>query len=116
MQDILFVKVSQYFRLYAFYPLVFNPESTPVKANKMDHIICPLAGVYFGGQGVFAPLPPCQSCPPLKITKLIFKHCLPVLPLTLLAAAPPLFFKYPKFDPLPPFAKCLHTAPVLGNS
>ena len=36
-------------------------------------------------------------------------HCLPVLPLTLLAAAPP-FFKYHKFAPPPPFANFLHTA------
>ena len=39
-------------------------------------------------------------------------HCLPVFPLTLLAAAPPpLFLKYGKFTPPPPpFAKFLHTA------
>ena len=41
------------------------------------------------------------------ITKLIFKHCLPVLPLTLLAAAPPLFI-IPQVRLL--FAKFLHTA------
>ena len=33
--------------------------------------------------------PPCVNLAPLKITKLIFKHFLPVLPLTLLALCPP---------------------------
>ena len=68
-------------------------------------------GVFRGvGRGHSPPLVSISSH--LKITKLIFKHCLPVLPLMLLTAAP-LFLKYPKFAS-PPFAKFLHTALGFG--
>ena len=45
---------------------------------------------------------------PFKFTKLILQHCLPMLPLTLLAATPPSFLNSPSSPSH--FAKFLHTA------
>ena len=51
---------------------------------------------------------------PLKITKLIFKHCFPVFPLMLLAAAHPPLFEIPQV--CNPVGKFLHTVLNLCNN